>query len=99
MIDQALKKIKALYKLSGMEDKFEQDLKEGVIAKIKSDDKRITYSKYAQAYTSSFKVNSCSYQYYVFKPGYSYKNGKLYFKDKNRSVEVKNENFDKNLDE
>lgn len=97
MSNKTLETIKELYKRAGMEEQFDTDLENGVIAKINVNDNKMPYEKYAKLYTSIFTIDSCKYQYFIFKPGYSYKNGKLFFKI-NENSEIKNNNFDKNLD-
>src|SRR5574344_372168 len=82
-LDKRLLFIKGLYERSKIGDRFESDLETGVIAKIDIDKhKNFSFSDFAQLATSINIIDKKRYQYFVFKNGYYYKNGKF--------VEVKN---------
>lgn len=78
MLDEKLKLIKALYEKTEFGSNFDLDLEKGIIAKINIDlHNNFPFSDYAQITTSIKTIEGNRFQYFIFKPGYVYKNGQL----------------------
>ena len=80
MKDEFLDRIKIIYQKLGKEDKFEEDIKNGVIARVnltKHNNNTDFFLNYAALSSSIEKIGSDSYQWFVFRNGYCYKNDKL----------------------
>lgn len=92
MSDQMIEKLKILYQKSGMGENFDSDLAKGVVAKIEISNDTFHYSDYARISTSVYAVDSHKYQYFIFKPGYYYKNNKLQCTDKKGNLALKSNN-------
>lgn len=71
-----------IFKKRNKEEEFNKKIEEGKIARIEiSDNNKFSFSNYATTYSAIYQFRDKLYQICVFKNGYYYKDGDLFYKD------------------